>query len=78
MIVVDEVDDVRPDVQDGHADPAELALPDRAQRVTAERGPPDLDVVDEQADQRVEVATVERDRVPGDQLADLFVRAGLG
>ena len=73
MIVVQHVDDVVADEEDRDAEPTQLLGEIGPQCVVADEVPADLHVVDEQADERVEITRVESDGVAARELTDLLV-----
>ena len=68
-----EVDEVRPDVEDRDADLAERPVEELLERGPTKLLATDLHVVDEQLDERVEVACIGRDGVARRELTDLLV-----
>jgi nicotinamidase-related amidase len=70
VVVVVEVDHVVADEEDRDADPPELAVEAGSKSLSTRSVPTDADVVYEEADQRVEISRVERQRVARGQLPD--------
>lgn len=71
--IIDEIDHVRANIEDGHAHAAKAGFERRTKRFSSAIAPPYLDIVNEKLDERVEIARVDSESISRRQLAYLLV-----